>query len=111
MKTFIIAFLTIAILTVGLVMPAAADQILDTKIDSATIALTKNGNQYVRFIITEDRKLDGVAYKRGIPVMAFGEQLVGQAKAMKAGDALKAIVSYRKLGDGRESYTILSFVK
>lgn len=87
----------------------AADQILDTKIDSATVAMTKNGNEYVRFIITEQRELDGVTYNRSLPLMAFGD-LVQPAKAYKAGDPIKVVANYRKLPDGRESYTILSFI-
>jgi len=88
----------------------AEDAILNTKIDSVVTAKDKNDNTYIRFIITESRTLDGVAYQKTIPVMAFGN-MVAPAKAYKAGDMLKAVASYRKLPDGRESYSILAFAK
>ena len=98
-------------IALAIAVPAmAADQKLDTKIDSVTVAMTKNDVEYVRFIIIEPRTLDGVTYNRSLPVMAFGD-LVTAAKAYKAGDQLKAIVSYRKLKDGRESYSILAFIQ
>lgn len=111
MKRFIIIsiamIMAIAILTVT---ADAGDKLLDTTIDSVTVALDKNTNEYVRFIITEDRKIGGVAYKRSLPVMAFGNH-VDSAKAYQAGDQLKAIVNHRKLADGRESYTILGYTE
>ena len=88
----------------------AEDKILNTRVDSATIALDKNGNEYVRFIITESRNLSGVQYLKSLPVMAFGGH-VAMAKSYKAGDDLKAVVNYRKLADGRESYTILDYIE
>lgn len=105
-----ISILAFALIMVTVIAASAEDKILNTKIDSTTVALTKNGNQYVRFIVSEERELNGIKYNRSLPVMAFGS-LVDAAKAMKAGDTLKAVVSYRKLSDGRESYTILSFIK
>ncbi len=89
---------------------SAEDRILETSIDSATIALDKNGAEYVRFIVTEPRQLNGVSYQKSLPVMAFGDQ-VPAAKTMAAGDALKAVANYRKLPDGRESYTVISFIE
>ena len=88
----------------------AQDQILNATIDSATVALDKNGVEYVRFIITEPRSLNGISYKKSLPVMAFGEQ-VPAAKAISAGDSLKAVANFRKLPDGRESYTVISFIE
>jgi hypothetical protein len=106
-----LAITMMVIMTICLAVGAAmaGDSIINTTVDSATVAMTKNGNEYVRFIITEQRKLDGVAYDRSLPLMAFGD-LVQPAKAYKAGDPIKVVASYRKLPDGRESYTILSFI-
>ena len=101
---FIIASLAIA----G--MANAEDKMLTTKIDSATVALDKNGQEYVRLIVTEPRSLNGIDYMKSLPVMAFGAT-VADAKAYQAGDQLKAIANYRKLPDGRESYTVISFIK
>ena len=88
----------------------AEDKILTIKIDSATTALDKNGQEYVRLIVTESRTLNGVQYEKSLPVMAFSPN-VELAKAYTAGDQLKAVANYRKLPDGRESYTIISFIK
>ena len=39
---------------------------------SVVDATDKNGNPYTRVIVAEDRSLDGVSYKAGVPAMAFG---------------------------------------
>jgi hypothetical protein len=110
MKRLSFVLFTLFIAMLITVSAMAADQMLDTKIESVTVAMTKHDAEYVRFIITEPRTLDGVTYNRSLPVMAFGE-LVAAAKAYKSGDNLKAVVSYRKLDDGRESYSILAFIQ
>jgi len=110
-KALIIYMVLIALVMIGLSISAnAEDKMLSTKIDSATIATDKNGSEYVRFIVTEPRQLNGVEYDKALPLMAFGAN-VEPAKAYKAGDVVKCIANYRKLPDGRESYTIISFVK
>lgn len=86
----------------------AGDMILEAKIDSATESIDKNGNTYVRFIVTEQRTLQGVTYPVGVPVMAFGS-VVEKAQTLKEGDTLKAIVKKREW-QSRESYTILAFL-
>ncbi len=100
----------IALSLIAVAVASAGDQILNTKIDSVTIAVDKNQAEYVRFIVNEPRTLDGVNYIKSLPVMAFGAHVTA-AKAMSAGDDLKAVCNYRKLPDGRESYTILSFIE
>lgn len=90
-------------------MAMAVDKILNDKIASATTAIDKNGNQYVRIIINEQRKLQGVDYTVGVPVMAFGA-LAKKAKTLKAGDTLKAVVASREYR-GSTSYTIRAFLK
>jgi hypothetical protein len=111
MKKIMTILLAIAVLAFMVSPVPAADSRIDTTIDSITIAKTKNQNEYVRFIITEPRTLDGVEYNRSLPVMAFGEDHVTVAKTYNKGDNLKAVVNFRKLDDGRESYTILQFIK
>jgi hypothetical protein len=110
MKRLSFVLFTLFLAMIIVASAIAADQMLDTTIDSVTVAMTKNSNEYVRFIITEPRTLDGVTYNRSLPVMAFGD-LATAAKAYKSGDNLKAVVSYRKLDDGRESYSILAFIQ
>jgi len=106
MKRFLAALALVCFLTV----PAfAVDKILNDKIDSATVAIDKNGNQYVRLIVNETRKLQGVEYTVGVPVMCFGS-LAQKAKALKAGDKVKAVVASREY-KGNTSYTVRAFLK
>jgi hypothetical protein len=86
----------------------AADAMLETTIDSVTIAMDKNGNEYVRAIITEPRELNGVSYNRSLPLMFFGP-MVEAGKQLKAGDQVRVIASYREF-DSRPSYTALQLV-
>ena len=103
-------FLAVLALVLMFAAPAlAVDKILNDKIDSATVAIDKNGNQYVRFIVNETRKLQGVEYQVGVPVMAFGS-MVAKAKTLKAGDKIKAVVASREY-KGNTSYTLRAFLK
>ena len=109
LKALIVYMALIAVL-LSFGMANAGDKVLDVSIDSTTIALDKNGNEYVRFIISEPRTLNGTAYNRSLPVMAFGD-LVPKAKSYQAGDKLKAVASFSELSDGRQSYRILAFIE
>lgn len=86
----------------------AEDVVLDAKVQSVAQALDKNGSPYVRVIIEESKKLAGVEYKVGVPVMFFGE-LAEQGKAFKAGDPIKAICARREF-NGRTSYTVIQLI-
>ena len=86
----------------------AEDVALNAQIQSVAQALDKNGAPYVRVIIEEQKKLSGVNYKVGVPVMFFGT-LVEQGKAFKAGDTLKAICAKREY-QGRTSYTVIQLM-
>lgn len=110
-KLEIVLTICMAILIILMVAQAAqaADVMLDTKIDSVTVATGKDGSEYVRFIITEARTLQGAAYNTTLAVMSFGDQ-VELAKAYKAGDDLKAVAQKRSF-QGRDSYIILSFIE
>jgi len=87
----------------------AADLMLNTEIKQMTVRNDKNGNEYVRFIIEEDKELNGVAYKTETVVMCFGGT-VEQAKAYAEGDKLKAIASSNEYR-GRTNYNIVAFVQ
>lgn len=87
----------------------AKDVILDTEIQTVTVALDKNGNEYARLIITEPRTLQGVAYTVTVPVMCFGE-MVAQAKDFQSGDQLKAIAQTNEY-KGRTNYNIIAFIE
>ena len=115
MKTFgksLVILAIVALIGVSLYTPvyAAGDEQLNAKIDLVTTQLDVNGKPYVRFIIGQQRTLNGVKYTRTLPVMAFGD-LVAKAKTYKKGDTLKCIASFRQLPDGRQSYTVIKFLK
>lgn len=109
MSRFII-LLSIIILTF-LITPAFAKDILikDAPIDSITTGVGKDGNPYVRIIITEKRTLSGVEYDAGTPVMAFRGQ-VDAALKLQDGDTLSCIAAER-FWNGRKSYTILKLLE
>lgn len=108
MRKFIILLSIISLMF--LTTPAfAKDVILNSPIDSITTGVTKNGNPYVRIIITEKRTLSGVEYDSGTAVMAFRGH-VDAALKLKDGDTLHAIATER-LWNGRKSYTILKLLE
>ncbi|MBI9082720.1 MAG: hypothetical protein JEZ11_03925 [Desulfobacterales bacterium] len=97
-----------ALITIGVGTAIAADQLLDTKVDSVVTKIDRNGNAYVRAIISEKKEISGVAYDATTAVMFFGEQ-VAFGKTLKAGSPLKAIVAANEY-KGRVSYTVLARV-
>jgi hypothetical protein len=101
---------TLIVLALIITTPAfAKDVMLQSTITRADTVLDKNGNEYVRLIVTEERDLNGVKYETEVPVMAFGKQ-VSEAKDFKAGDKFKGICASR-LYEDRTSYTILKVLK
>jgi len=107
MRKFLIVLSIICMLFIVSVAHAA-DVVITAKIQSVTTAIDTNGNQYVRFIVDETRKMQGVEYEVGVAVMAF-RGIVKEAKALKDGDILKAICSEKEY-QGRKSYTILKLL-
>ena len=106
-RSMVVSFIAIAMIMLFAGM-AIADVLIDTKIQDKVVAVDKNGNTYVRFIINETRKLQGVGYDVGVAVMAFSAH-VEAANKLEAGDSLKAICSSREY-QGRKSYTILKLL-
>lgn len=106
MKYRSIIFALIAILTIA-VVAQASDQMLNARIDQVTVATDRNGNEYVRLVVLEPKTLEGVSYVAGTPVMCFGST-AAQAKNLKKGDMLEAIVTPREY-QGRSSYTLRAF--
>ena len=99
------------ILAASMLMPVKAlaeDVLLNAKIQDLSIALDKNGKQYVRIIVNEERSLKGIAYEVGVPVLGFGGH-AEKAKILKKGDTLKAVCGRRE-SQGRVTYFILKLV-
>jgi hypothetical protein len=87
----------------------AQDRTLEGKLCNVTVAKDKNGNEYVRLVVPEQRTLNGVKYEADAFVMAFGNQVV-KAKSLKAGDKVSMIVNTRE-NKGCESTTVVAFAQ
>lgn len=108
MRRFSIIAVVLA-LALAISIPAVAkDKVLEATVTAMVESTDKNGNQYIRFIVGENRSLEGIDYTVGVPVMAFGDQL-DKAQSYSIGDTIKCIVQGREF-QGRTSYTILSFM-
>ena len=104
MKYSLIGFALLMVLAVFVPAAMSADKVISSKVDNITTQIDKNGNEYTRIIVLEQKKVQGVEYESGVPVMAFGS-LSAQVKTMIAGDILKAVVEGREY-QGRTSYTL-----
>ncbi len=102
----ILTVLTVLLTIAGIA--TAGDLVINQEISEVKILKDKNGSEYVRAIIQENRQLAGVSYSAGVPVMFFGA-LTPQAKNLKKGDVLKAVVHGQEY-KGRLSYTARAFV-
>jgi len=108
--SFVLIILIAAIsLSIFVQTSMAADILLDTQIKKMTIAADKNGNDYVRFIIEEQKSLNGIQYTPETVVMCFGG-IVNAAKKYSEGGSLKAIVATNEY-KGRVNYNVLAFIK
>lgn len=100
--------LVLAVMFFVVPMAMAAEAMISLEVTDKVVALDKNGNEYVRLIVGETKKIQGVEYSVGTAAMAFG-QTVEAAKVLEIGDTLKAIVNSR-VYNGRSSYTILKIL-
>ena len=106
-KASLVSVIIIAVvLAAGMVQ--AKDVLVESEIKSVTTQIDKNGNDYVRVIISEERELNGIKYTAGVPMMAFGDT-VAQAQALSAGEQVKAICSAQEY-QGRTSYTLVQVI-
>jgi len=109
MKKFSLIIMIVVSMVIGLVsLSSAQDKILDTEIKTVTIAQDKNGNDYGRIIIVEQRELNGIKYTTDVVCMAFGST-VENARELTAGDKFKAVVAENEY-KGRLNYNIISFI-
>lgn len=109
MKKLIILALICSLVWIA---PALAkDEQITGKIDSITEGTTNRTNQpYLRIIVTFDKKTDsGVVYPDSLPFMVFGK-LVPEGKTYKQGQDI-TVVAKSRYYEGRQSYTVLKFVK
>lgn len=109
MKKAMISILAIVFILSTVIVALALDSMVTAPIASVDTLIDKNGNEYVRVVITEDRSLNGVKYQTEALIMAFGSQ-VEAAKILKAGDMFNGICSSREY-KGNLSYTVLKVIK
>jgi hypothetical protein len=105
-----IAIFTIIMCSVMAHPALAEDQILTAKIQQIEQKLDKNGNQYCRIFIEEQKELSGIQYRTSTAVMGFGASLVEQMKSLKKGDTIKAVVATNEY-KGRTSYNVLALIQ
>lgn len=103
-----IAIVGVLALLMVAVSAIAAEQVINLPITGKVVAPDRNGNEYVRLIVGEQKSLQGVEYSVGTAAMCFGA-VVDAAKALNIGDTLKAVVQKRTF-NGRESYTVLKIL-
>ena len=110
MKKLFTASLTLLIvIMLSASLALAGDKVINQELaDNPYIGIGKDGNEYVRLMITEKRTLNGLEYPAQVPVMAFREN-VATAKTLKKGDTLKAIVQVRQY-QGDASYSVRQFL-
>ena len=105
----VVSVLAIVFILSTVVVALALDSMVTAPISKVDTLIDKNGAEYVRIVITEDRSLNGVKYQTEALVMAFGGQ-VEEAKGLKAGDTFNGICSSREY-KGSLSYTVLKVIK
>jgi hypothetical protein len=87
------------------------EKVLDAEITQMVVRPDKNGKEYVRFIIKEDRQLNGINYQAEVDTMVFGSA-VQKAKKYKPGDTLRAIVKVKNWHKNKKTYyQILQFLE
>jgi len=104
LSTILIAVMVIAL--VGVTMASAENMLITGEVTDKVEALDKNDQPYTRFIVKWETEIDGVKFDDEHVVMAFGAGKIAEFSSIEIGSTLKAIADYRKLNDGRTSYTL-----
>jgi hypothetical protein len=106
MKNIITAIAILLIVTfVWCATPARAEQPLTFKPESVTVLKDKNGNEYVRMLVSEKKTQSGVSYSQSTTINAYRD-LVPAASKIKPGQEVTAIVEKREY-QGRTYFTLL----
>lgn len=110
----VIALVGIAMMVAMLMMAVAAvdgiaaDKMLKATATDVVQATGRNGANYTRVIIQEKRRLNGIEYEAGVPVMFFGA-MAEKGSTLEIGSDFKAIVSEREYR-GSKSYTVIQLL-
>ena len=84
----------------------AENQIITGTVTDKIEGIDVNGNPMLRIIASWEKELNGVKFNDESVCMAFGADSVAAFNVLKIGQTFTAIANYRKLADGRESYTL-----
>jgi hypothetical protein len=109
-KLSIFVVLTIVCSLLWIAPAMAKDEQITGRIDQIVEGTTSTNQPYLRMIVTFDKKTNsGVVYSDSLPFMVF-QKLVPEGKAYKAGQMI-TVVAKSRFFEGRQSYTVLKFVK
>jgi len=102
---------TIIALTIAITaIPAIAkDKILTAPVERIYQKTDKNGETYYRFVIKEDRTLNGITYPASVLIMAFSD-VADSVVNISAGDTIKAIVS-ESMYQGKKNYRLVHLLE
>lgn len=111
MKKFINTIIVAIMITVALATGAtAAEKMLqNVDIQTMTTANDKNGREYIRLIVEDQRELNGLKYTVGTPVMVFGNLVDEYKTKLTKAKKLSAIVSQNEW-QGRTSYVLIKML-
>lgn len=87
----------------------AEEKVMSIKVEKVDVKKDKNGKEYARIWTSVDKTLNGVKYKRSMPIMAFGETATA-AKKLAKGSTVKGVVETGKYKD-RETLTLLGLAE
>lgn len=88
---------------------AAGDHIVTGTLKSVAVAQDKNGRDYVRLVIPEQKQLNGVKYEEEVLIFAFGNT-IERARTLKAGDKVSMIVNTSQR-NGYDNHRLIAFAK
>ena len=108
-KSIAMAIALIVLMTISVNIASAEDMKLNAEVTRIEQRIDKNGAPYVMAIVKFERTQDGLTYPRELPLMFFGDKNDDRVKALQVGDVIDAQVNYRKLSDGRESFSLISW--
>lgn len=112
MKKMMSLMVLLVALMVGIAFTSTAfaeEKVMTIKVDKVDVKKDKNGKEYARIWTTVDKSLNGVKYKRSVPVMAFGETATAVKKVAK-GSTVKAVIETGKY-NGRDTLTLLGLAE
>jgi hypothetical protein len=106
MKNIFTGIIVLLIVTfVWIATPARAEQVLTFKPDTVTVLKDKNGNDYVRMLVSEKKASQGVNFTQSTTINAYRD-LVPAASKIKPGQEVTAVVEKREY-QGRSYFTVL----